>query len=42
MMTVEVITALFEEVAEQIGASPTHPEAHLWPSEVGRSGLGGR
>src|SRR5712691_11120617 len=39
MMTVEFITALFYEVDEQIGAIPTHPEAHLWPSEVGTLGL---
>jgi hypothetical protein len=34
MMTVEFITALFYEVDEQLRAIPTHPEAHLWPSEV--------
>src|SRR5215470_19894454 len=39
MMTVEFITALFYEVDEQIGAIPKHPEAHLWPSEVGTLGL---
>src|SRR6266568_2240034 len=39
MMTVEFITALFYEVDEQIGALPKHPEAHLWPSEVGTLGL---
>src|SRR5437879_11203687 len=39
MMTVEFITALFYEVDEQLGAIPTHPEAHLWPSEVGTLGL---
>src|SRR5439155_513818 len=39
MMTVEFITALFSEVDEQLGAIPTHPEAHLWPSEVVTLGL---
>jgi hypothetical protein len=39
MMTVAFITALFYEVDEQIGAIPKHPEAHLWPSEVGTLGL---
>src|SRR2546428_832900 len=39
MTTVEFITALFFEVDEQIGAIPTHPEAHLWPSEVVTLGL---
>src|SRR5947209_14951378 len=39
MMTVEFITALFYEVDEQLRAIPTHPEAHLWPSEVGTLGL---
>src|SRR5215510_6363255 len=33
------ITALFSEVDEQLGAIPTHPEAHLWPSEVLTLGL---
>src|SRR5215813_2751298 len=37
--TIELITALFYEVDEQIGAIPTHPEAHLWPSEVVTLGL---
>jgi len=37
MITVDLITALFSEVDEQLGAIPTHPEAHLWPSEVVRS-----
>ena len=32
MTTVDCITALFSEVDQQIGAIPTHPEAHLWPS----------
>ena len=39
MMTVECITALFSEVDEQLRAIPTHPEAHLWPSEVVTLGL---
>src|SRR5215467_4858915 len=38
-MTVELITALFSEVDEQLHALPTHPEAHLWPSEVVALGL---
>jgi hypothetical protein len=37
--TSECITALFSEVDEQMGAIPTHPEAHLWPSEVVTLGL---
>ncbi len=32
MCTVELITALFFEVDEQLRAIPTHPEAHLWPN----------
>jgi len=39
MTTADFITALFYEVAEQIGAIPKHPEAHLWPSEVVTLGL---
>src|SRR5215468_2880733 len=39
MITMDFITALFSEVDEQLGAIPTHPEAHLWPSEVGTLGL---
>ncbi len=39
MTTIEFITALFCQVDEQIGALPKHPEAHLWPSEVGTLGL---
>src|SRR5437588_12436635 len=39
MITVEFITALFYEVDEQLGAIPTHPKAHLWPSEVVTLGL---
>src|SRR5262252_976482 len=37
--TIELITALFYEVDEQIGAIPKHPEAHLWPREVVTLGL---
>ena len=37
--TIEFITALFYEVDEQLGAISTHPEAHLWPSEVVTLGL---
>jgi hypothetical protein len=36
---VDFITALFYEVDEQMRTIPTHPEAHLWPSEVGTLGL---
>jgi hypothetical protein len=39
MTTVDLITALFYEVDEQLGALPKHPEAHLWPSEVVTLGL---
>ncbi len=39
MTTVDFITALFSQVDEQIRALPKHPEAHLWPSEVGTLGL---
>src|SRR5215469_11084567 len=39
MTTVDLITALFYEVDEQIGAIPKHPEAHLWPSQVVTLGL---
>src|SRR5262245_15070214 len=39
MITVEFITALFYEVDEPLHAIPQHPEAHLWPSEVGTLGL---
>jgi hypothetical protein len=39
MSTVEFITALFFEVDAQLRAIPTHPEAHLWPSEVVTLGL---
>jgi hypothetical protein len=37
--TIELITALFYEVDEQMGAISKHPEAHLWPSEVVTLGL---
>ena len=39
MITVELITALFYEVDEQLRTIPKHPEAHLWPSEVMTLGL---
>ena len=39
MSTVEFITTLFYEVDEQLRAIPTHPEAHLSPSEVVTLGL---
>ena len=39
MTTVDLITALFYEVDEQLRAIPKHPEAHLWPSEVVTFGL---
>jgi len=39
MTTVELITALFYAVDEQIGAIATPPEAHLWPREVVTLGL---
>src|SRR6516225_11022411 len=39
MITMDFIPALFSEVNEQLGAIPTHPEAHLWPSEVFTLGL---
>src|SRR2546428_7818409 len=38
MTTVELITALFYEVDEQLHVIPQHPQAHLWPSEVGTLG----
>src|SRR5262245_2491949 len=34
MITMDLITALFSEVDEQLRTIPKHPEAHLWPSEV--------
>src|SRR5438270_10418125 len=39
MTTEELITALFYEVDEQLGAIAVHPEAHVWPSEVVTLGL---
>ena len=39
MTTVDLITALFYEVDEQLRTIPKHPEAHLWPSEVVILGL---
>ena len=39
MTTVDLITALFYEVDEQLRPIPKHPEAHLWPSEVVTLGL---
>src|SRR4029434_535286 len=39
MTTIDLITALFYEVDEQLGAIPKHPEARLWPSEVVTLGL---
>ena len=35
----DFITALFSEVDQPLGAIPTQPAAHLWPSEVGTLGL---
>ena len=37
--TIEFITALFYHVDEKLHAIPTHPKAHLWPSEVVTLGL---
>src|SRR5215510_13798658 len=39
MTTVELITALFYEVDEQLYPIPKHPEAPLWPREVVTWGL---
>src|SRR6267378_7559980 len=39
MTTVDLITALFYEVDEQLRTIPKHPEAHLWPREVITLGL---
>ena len=39
MTTIELITALFCQVDEQMHAIPKHPEARLWPSEVVTLGL---
>jgi hypothetical protein len=38
MTTWDFIIALFDHVDEQMHAMPKHPEAHLWPSEVGTLG----
>src|SRR5262245_60312755 len=37
--TIEFITALFCQVADQIPDIPKHPQASLWPSEVVTLGL---
>jgi len=42
MTTVDLITALFYEVDEQLHAIPKHPEARLWPREVVTLGLRSR
>src|SRR6201987_4111125 len=39
MITLDFITALFDEIDEQLGAILKHPEAHRWPSEVVTLGL---
>ena len=39
MITLELITALFDHVDEPLRTLPKHPEAHLWPSEVVTLGL---
>jgi hypothetical protein len=39
MPTIDLITALFSAVDEQLRPIPPHPEAHLWPREVGTLGL---
>ncbi len=39
MTTIDLITALFYAVDEQMRTIPKHPEAHLWPSEVVTLGL---
>jgi hypothetical protein len=39
MIPVDLITALFYEVDEQLRTIPKHPEGHLWPSEVITWGL---
>ncbi len=39
MTTIDFVTVLFYGVDEQMRAIPKHPEAHLWPSEVGTLGL---
>src|SRR5438874_12260207 len=37
--TIDCITALFCRVDDHLSGLPTHPEAHLWPSEVVTLGL---
>jgi hypothetical protein len=37
--TIDFITALFCQVDDHLLGVPKHPEAHLWPSEVGTLGL---
>jgi hypothetical protein len=39
MTTLDLITALFCQVDDQLLSLPKHPEAHLWPSEVVTLGL---
>ena len=39
MTTVDFITALFCQVANQMPGIPKHPQASLWPSEVVTLGL---
>ena len=39
MTTSDFITALFCQVDDHLSGLPTHPEAHLWPTEVGTLGL---
>ena len=39
MTTVDFITALFFQVANQMPGIPKHPQASLWPSEVVTLGL---
>src|SRR5262245_55001873 len=39
MTTVEFITALFCQVADQLPDTPKHPQTNLWPSEVVPLGL---
>src|SRR6266571_8697629 len=39
MTRVDFITAFFCQVADHLPGIPTHPEAHLWPSEVVTLGL---
>src|SRR5215813_4579468 len=37
--TIDLITALFCQVDDQLAGLPKHPEAYLWPSEVVTLGL---